>query len=87
MLLPKTTKIKQYQFGKSLISVLANTTKNHSLKIYTCTVILAMLIIFGITRLSVENSFIDFRQLVREIVDDMKAQVPVEAISKKFHNA
>jgi hydrogenase maturation protein HypF len=36
---------------------------------------------------SIENSFIDFRQLVREIVDDMKAQVPVETISKKFHNS
>ncbi len=72
MLLPETHPKARRRFGLSLTSHFADFTKSHPAIIYGSTAVLAVLTFGGMTRLAVENSFIDYFRKSTEIYQGMK---------------
>lgn len=71
-LLPKGKSKEDRQFGRAFIRFLANVTQNYPKTIFILTGLLTIVIAAGISRLTVENSFIDYFRKSTEIYQGMK---------------
>ncbi len=71
-LLPKGKSIEERQFCSGFTRFLANTTQNYSKTIFIATGLLVVMIVAGISRLTVENSFIDYFRESTEIYQGLK---------------
>jgi hypothetical protein len=72
ILLPKCKSREDRQFGKVFTSFLANVTQNYAKTVFISTGLLIVIIVAGISRLTVENSFIDYFRESTEIYQGMK---------------
>jgi hypothetical protein len=72
ILLPKGKSREDRQFGKVFTSFLANVTQNYAKTVFISTGLLVVIIVAGISRLTVENSFIDYFRESTEIYQGMK---------------
>ncbi len=72
LLLPKIEKNGNQNFGESFIKSMVNFTSNHSTRIYIVTALITIFIGIGMSRISVENSFINFFRKSTEIYKGMK---------------
>jgi len=72
ILLPKGKSGAHREFGSGFILFLANVTHNYAKTVFVLTVILIFATSFGISRLTVENSFIDYFRESTEIYQGMK---------------
>ena len=72
ILLPKCKSREDRQFGKVFTSFLANVTQNYAKTVFISTGLLVVIIVAGISRLTVENSFIDYFRESTEIYQGMK---------------
>ncbi len=64
--------LEEKQFGRAFTHFLSNITENHSRTIFVLTGLLIVVTIIGISRLTVENSFIDYFKKSTEIYKGMK---------------
>jgi uncharacterized protein len=71
-LLPKGKSKEDRQFGRAFIRLLATVTQNYPKTIFILTGLLTIIIGAGISRLTVENSFIDYFRKSTEIYQGMK---------------
>ena len=67
---PKIEIRKNFQF--SILKIFFNISKNHSVKIYMVNLIIFLFSIFGISKLNVENSFINYFKEETEIYKGMR---------------
>ena len=72
ILLPRGKSREDRQFGKVFTSFLANVTQNYAKTVFISTGLLIVIIVAGISRLTVENSFIDYFRESTEIYQGMK---------------
>jgi len=72
LLMKKVTAEGEAPFGRSITAALARFTQKHGTVIYAFSFILMGIIIFGATRLEVENSFIKYFKKSTEIYQGMK---------------
>jgi hypothetical protein len=72
ILLPKGKSKEDRQFGRAFTRLLANVTQNYPKTIFILTGLLTIIIAAGISRLTVENSFIDYFRESTEIYQGMK---------------
>ncbi|MFQ5686067.1 MAG: RND family transporter [Candidatus Scalindua sp.] len=71
-LLPAGKLKKHKEFGGAFTHILANVTQNYPKTVFISTGILIVIIVVGISRLTVENSFIDYFRKSTEIFQGMK---------------
>lgn len=71
-LLPKCKSKEDRQFGRGFTRALANVTQNYSKTVFIVTGLLVAVVVAGISRLTVENSFIDYFRESTEIYQGMK---------------
>ena len=71
-LLPKGKSIEERQFCSGFTRFLANATQNYSKTVFIATGLLIVMIVVGISRLTVENSFIDYFRESTEIYQGLK---------------
>ncbi len=72
LLFPKGKLGKHREFGRVFTRFLANVTHNYTKTVFISTGILIVITAFGISRLTVENSFIDYFRESTEIYQGMK---------------
>jgi hypothetical protein len=72
LLLPAGKLGKHKEFGSVFIHILANVTQNYPKTVFISTGIMIVIIVVGISRLTVENSFIDYFRESTEIYQGMK---------------
>ncbi|ODS34445.1 MAG: hypothetical protein SCARUB_00456 [Candidatus Scalindua rubra] len=72
ILFPKNKSREDRQFGSGFIRFLANVTRNYPKTVFISTGILIAITVTGISRLTVENSFIDYFRESTEIYQGMK---------------
>ncbi len=72
LLLPAGKLGKHKEFGSAFIHILANTTQNYPKTVLISTGIIIVVMVVGISRLAVENSFIDYFRESTEIYQGMK---------------
>ncbi|MEA1966721.1 MAG: MMPL family transporter, partial [Thermodesulfobacteriota bacterium] len=72
ILLPMDTKGSKKQFGKKITDLLAHVTEKHAKSIYLVTGLLIIITVTGISKLTVENSFIDYFKKSTQIYQGMK---------------
>ncbi|MFO7750522.1 MAG: MMPL family transporter [Desulfobacteraceae bacterium] len=70
-LLPREQRSSNRQFGKPVTKCLAALTEKHAGWIYLSTLVLVVVTVIGISRLTVENSFIDYFKKSTEIYQGM----------------
>lgn len=71
-LFPKGKSKEDRQFGMAFIRLMANVTQNYPKTIFILTGLLTIIIAAGVSRLTVENSFIDYFRKSTEIYQGMK---------------
>ena len=72
LLLPVGKLRKHKEFGGAFTNILANVTQNYPKTVFISTGILVVIIVAGISMLTVENSFIDYFRKSTEIYQGMK---------------
>jgi hypothetical protein len=72
LLLPAGKLREHKEFGGAFTHILANVTQNYPKTVFISTGILVVIIVVGISRLTVENSFIDYFRKSTEIYQGMK---------------
>ncbi|MHC4307216.1 MAG: efflux RND transporter permease subunit, partial [Planctomycetota bacterium] len=72
LLLPVDKLRKHKEFGGAFTNILANVTQNYPKTVFISTGILVVIIVAGISMLTVENSFIDYFRKSTEIYQGMK---------------
>ena len=72
LLLPAGKLRAHNEFGGAFTHILANVTQNYPKTVFISTGILVVIIVVGISRLTVENSFIDYFRESTEIYQGMK---------------
>jgi predicted RND superfamily exporter protein len=72
LLLPAGKLGKHKEFASAFIHILANVTQNYPKTVFISTGIAIVIIVVGISRLTVENSFIDYFRKSTEIYQGMK---------------
>jgi predicted RND superfamily exporter protein len=72
LLLPAGKLEKHKEFGGAFIHILANVTQNYPKTVLISTGIIIVVMVVGISRLAVENSFIDYFRESTEIYQGMK---------------
>jgi len=72
VVLPKDETREDRHFGRGFTAALADMTHYHSKKVYAVSCVVILIIIAGVTRLTVENSFIDYFRESTEIYQGMK---------------
>ncbi|MCP4413273.1 MAG: RND family transporter, partial [Gammaproteobacteria bacterium] len=71
-LIPKGKSGEDRQFGSGFTRFLANVTQNYAKTVFIVTGLLIVMIVVGISRLTVENSFIDYFRESTEIYQGLK---------------
>ena len=71
-LLPKGKSLEDRQFCRGFIRFLANVTQNYAKTVFIVTGLLIVMIGVGVSRLTVENSFIDYFRKSTEIYQGLK---------------